>query len=134
MKPSIPVLIILGILFLTSLSACSDTIFSSVNNPNTINRLNFEITAEEFTVTNIRKRPIYYFAVESSRLPFISWVAVSKDINRIDPGKQFTFLFEELWCCDEGGDISFLYWVSQNPDSEDIRAVVIDPDLKKVSK
>ena len=116
-------LLTLSAAFVTLLAAagCSD-------NPLVVNTEEVSVLkqGEQMEVLNRLDESIYYFAVEQGTLATILWAPISREENEIKGKSTKELSYSEVFGYEPGGTIILHYWTGDDPDSEDVRNVIIE--------
>jgi len=86
------------------------------------------VSDSTLTVRNKFFRPVYYFTAELELLSRINYVIVSTDENRIDPFQQISIPLTDIDVTEPDQNIAFLYWVVQEPETDEIFNILIERD------
>lgn len=112
---------IFGLILIAVLSmSCKDSVNFEVDD------LQFSVSEGKLTVINKGSFDIYYFMADRDALASIFWVPVSNEENRIEAlSKKELALSEIIGYSEESEELSFHYWASANPESDDINQIII---------
>lgn len=87
-----------------------------------------EVKDNGILVSNKTNKPVYYFAVEAETAAVINWAPVSRDENKIESGSNKFIPFSDIYGFEEGDEILFYYWQTDDPSPNDIQNLLIDTD------
>lgn len=89
--------------------------------------IEFQIKKDKIIVTNQENSNLYYFIVNRNTLPFITWVPISTDDNRIEPFQRKEFLLEEIFgVSEETNEVSFFHWKSEDTEPGETLQIVLE--------
>lgn len=108
---------IFALFFITLLLiSCSDSI-SDLSKKD----VSLRIDNEHLLVKNNFNHSIYYFAVESGVAAQINWAPLSREENRIRPGRLKSIPLDSIHAYDPGEEILFYYWSQKEPKNNNIK-------------
>ena len=79
-------------------------------NENTLEVVSAVIEEDELVIRNSLNFDIYYFAVAQSSLPYITWVPLVEEFNRVPDNAFKVVRVDSLFAYDEGEPVAFFYW------------------------
>lgn len=85
-----------------------------------------EVSSDRLGIFNNTDKTIYYFASDRDFAALENWVAESSEENAVKPHDIKTLEFTEIAEYKPNNEIILYYWSSENPDSDEIKNVVLD--------
>ena len=110
-------------LLIIFLSACSESLLDFESD-----EVHGQVTDTELRIYNKTQGPIWFVAIEQEMRATSEFVFLSNEENKIESGEGKSFSLDIVFGYERGDEIILYYWDTVDPESEDIKSIVIDTD------